>query len=249
MSYKHDFMLSFSIFRGNRALTQELVTPHETHAVPPFALLRPLELTANGCNTKAYELLLDYTFPSWLYQITNGGAIYNGAGNYGATTLWERRNGWVSGAGGGTYGPSSENSLNHFWTGEVGEWAYRTLGGINPDDSGPGFQNVVIRPQPPLPGGPITNSWASFSSIHGLITTSWSCSTNASSTNLVLAVTLPANTMARICLPTTNLVDITEGGMAATNSAGLFYFQVTNGMAVFGVGSGSYNLSVSNIHF
>jgi len=123
-----------------------------------------LELTQNGYNAKAYELLTDYRFPSWLYQITNDGAIYNGTNSYGATTCWEHWDGLVSGTNGGYYSFFPYNSFNHFWAGSVGEWIYRNIGGINPDDSAPGFQNVIIEPQP---GGGITNAFASFNSIRG----------------------------------------------------------------------------------
>jgi alpha-L-rhamnosidase len=210
-----------------------------------------LQLSPNGYNTNAYKLLLDYSFPSWLYQITNGGAIYNGPGNYGATTSWERRNGWVSGSGGGTYAAgSSGNSFNHLWIGaEPGEWIYRTMVGINPDENNPGFQNTVIHPQPPLPGGPITNAWASFNSIHGAIVASWTCTTNSSSTNLALTLTVPANVTASVYIPSTVWGNITEGGVPAANSPGVFYYQTTNSSTLFEIGSGTYSFNANSISF
>ena len=51
-----------------------------------------LDLAQNSYNAKAYELLTDYRFPSWLYQVTNGGAIYNGTNSFGASTCWEHWN-------------------------------------------------------------------------------------------------------------------------------------------------------------
>src|SRR5437899_2452122 len=72
-----------------------------------------LDLTQNGYNAKAYELLTDYRFASWLYQVTNGGAIYNGTNCYGATTCWEHWDSWVSGTGGAYYPNNLGNSFNH----------------------------------------------------------------------------------------------------------------------------------------
>src|SRR5437899_11387487 len=88
-----------------------------------------LDLAQNSYNAKAYELLTDYRFPSWLYQVTNGGAIYNGTNSFGASTCWEHWNSWVSGSGGSYAG--SYNSFNHFWAGSVGEWIYRNIGGTH----------------------------------------------------------------------------------------------------------------------
>jgi alpha-L-rhamnosidase len=196
------------------------------------------ELTRNGYTTKAYELLTDYRFPSWLYQITNGGP-------YGATTLWEHWNGWVSGSQQGYCPNGLGNSFNHFWTGAVGEWIYRNLAGIAPDDNSPGFQNVIINPQP---GGAVTNATASFASIHGPIWLSWTNDTLGA--NFYLNVGVPANASANVYLPSTNLAVITESGLPVTNAPGVLgSTQVTNGAAVFRVGSGSYSFSVPGVTF
>jgi alpha-L-rhamnosidase len=210
-----------------------------------FATARVMhELTRNGYNSKAYELLTDCSFPSWLYQITNGGPAYTGTigDNYGATTCWEHWNGWISGLGGG-YGNSGAgkwDSHNELWNASVGEWVWRTVAGINLDASNPGFKNVIVYPQP---GGGITNCFAGFNSIHGTIRSSW---TKTASTH-TLSVTVPANTTASVfILGATNLANITESGLVATNAVGVLYPAViTNGAALFQVGSGIYCFDVA----
>jgi alpha-L-rhamnosidase len=195
-----------------------------------------LELTRNGYTADAYALLLDYRFPSWLHQITNSGAIYSAARtNYGATTSWERWDGLVSRTGGGYH--SGYNSFNHFWAGAVGEWIYRNVGGINPDTNAPGYQNTIIEPQP---GGGITNALASFNSIHGPIVCSWT--NDAVTTNFSVNITVPANVTASVyILGATNLGSIIESGGQATNAPGQLHpATVTNGAALFQVGSGAY---------
>lgn len=209
-----------------------------------------LELTRNGYNAKAYELLTDYRFPSWLYQITNGGPIYSGiiGTNYGSTTMWERWDGWKSGSDGGYN--SDYSSFNQVWNGAVGEWIFKVIGGINPDDCNPGFKNIIIYVQP---GGGITNATTAFNSIHGPISTSWTNTIAAS--NFTLSISIPANTTGSIYLPSTNLHNIRESGLAVTNAPGLFSYYFTNapnwtnGATVFQMGSGTYRFNVTNINF
>ncbi|MDO5518555.1 MAG: family 78 glycoside hydrolase catalytic domain, partial [Clostridium sp.] len=57
-------------------------------------------LTRSGHNDTAVTLLLNETFPSWLYSV-----------NLGATTIWER---WNSVLEDGTLNPEGMNSLNHY---------------------------------------------------------------------------------------------------------------------------------------
>ena len=52
----------------------------------------------------------------------------------GATTIWERWDGYVKGRG---FQDAGMNSFNHCAFGAVGEWMYRVILGINPDDDHP----------------------------------------------------------------------------------------------------------------
>jgi alpha-L-rhamnosidase len=122
----------------------------------------------------------------------------------------------------------------------LGEWVWRDVAGINPDNNNSGFKNVIVYPRP---GGGITNCSATFNSIHGTIRSSW---TNAA-TNYTLSVTVPPNATASVFLVgATNLASITEGGLAATNAVGLLSTPVvTDGAALFQIGSGSYLFNAS----
>jgi len=100
-----------------------------------------LELTRNGYNDEAWRLILLRDFPSWGLMIDNG-----------ATTIWERWDGYVKGRG---FQNPGMNSFNHWAFGAVGEWIYRTVLGINPDEAQPGYKHFEIRPRP---GGDVT--WA-----------------------------------------------------------------------------------------
>ena len=65
-------------------------------------------LHAAGRDDVAYKLLLQETYPSWLFQV-----------KLGATTMWERWDGWTPDRGFQTIGM---NSFNHYAFGSVGEY-------------------------------------------------------------------------------------------------------------------------------
>ena len=91
----------------------------------------------------AYDVLLQTKFPSWLFQVLNG-----------ATTVWERWDGWTPESG---FQDRTMNSLNHHVLGAVGAWMYRVIAGIGVDEQGAaGFGRALLAP---LPGGGLT--WAS----------------------------------------------------------------------------------------
>lgn len=138
-------------------------------------------LSRMGRNDLAYKLLLNEDFPSWGYTIANG-----------ATTIWERWDGFVKGRG---FQDPGMNSFNHWALGSVGQWMMETVGGIRPGTNG--WQNFVISPEP---GSGITWSKASYKSHYGLIRSEWK--TTGGKTTISLEI--PANTTAEIRLPAGN---------------------------------------------
>jgi alpha-L-rhamnosidase len=98
-------------------------------------------LQQHGRLDVAYKVLEQETFPSWLYPVKNG-----------ATTVWERWDGWTPEKG---FQDKSMNSFNHFAYGAIGNWIYRNVGGLDLDPAEPGYRHIIFRP---LPGGTIT--WA-----------------------------------------------------------------------------------------
>lgn len=91
-------------------------------------------LSSNGYASRAYDLLLKKTPPSWLYPITKG-----------ATTVWER---WNSIKPDGSFASAGMNSLNHYAYGAVFGWMFTNIVGINPDESAPGYARVIYAPIP-----------------------------------------------------------------------------------------------------
>jgi alpha-L-rhamnosidase len=174
-------------------------------------------LHAAGRDDLAYVLLLQQTYPSWLYQV-----------NLGATTMWERWDGWTPGGGFQTIGM---NSFNHYAFGAVGEYLYSTVGGISA--TSPGYKTILIQP---VPGAGLTWANTQFNSTRGLISTAW---TNTGGV-FNLDVVIPPNTTAQICVPTTNASSITESGAPAASSPGVTYVGFSNSYAIYAVGSGHY---------
>jgi alpha-L-rhamnosidase len=82
-------------------------------------------LSQNGYADLAFKLASSNEFPSWGYWIANG-----------ATTLCEN---WEMSA-------DKNASFNHIMFGEIGAWLYKALGGINIDETKPGFKNVILTP-------------------------------------------------------------------------------------------------------
>jgi alpha-L-rhamnosidase len=131
-----------------------------------------------GRDDVAYRLLLQDTYPSWLFQVKNG-----------ATTMWERWDGWTPETGFQSIGM---NSFNHYAFGSVGEYLYRTVAGIDSDR--PGFSHIVFQP---TPGAGLTWARASFEAPSGRIESAWKTEAGKFSVD----ATFPPNTTATVRLP------------------------------------------------
>ena len=174
-------------------------------------------LTETGNLDIAYRLLTADTFPSWGYSIKNG-----------ATTIWERWDGWTQDKG---FQDPGMNSFNHYAFGSVGRWLFGTVAGIDTD--GPGYKQIRIEPKP---GGGFNYAKASYKSIYGEIVSDW----RIKGDSFEMDVTIPANTTATVCVPAKDAESVTEGGVPAAKAEGVQFIRMDNGKAVFAVGSGSY---------
>jgi alpha-L-rhamnosidase len=165
----------------------------------------------------AYRLLNNDTFPSWGYSIKNG-----------ATTIWERWDGWTEEKGFQTPGM---NSFNHYAFGSIGRWLFGSVAGIDTD--GPGYKRIIIQPRP---GGGLDYAKASYKSINGEIVSDWKIKGD----KFTLNVTIPANTTATVYVPAGDIESITEGGRPAVKAGSVSLLRMEDDSAVFAVGSGNY---------
>lgn len=179
-------------------------------------------LTEFGRTDVAYKLFGNDTFPSWGFSIKQG-----------ATSIWERWDGWTPKKG---FQDPNMNSFAHYSFGAVAEWMFETIGGIDTD--GPGFRNIIIKPQP---GGNLTRAKASYNSINGPVATSWKLDGD----NFTIDVTIPANTEATLYIPTEDVLSVAEGGQKAAfdNIKGVDFIRAEDNAAVFHLGSGNYRFS------
>jgi alpha-L-rhamnosidase len=203
--------------RAAKRLADHIMIDRKGHLSTGFVgvgYLNPT-LTANGYSDVAYKLLTNDTYPSWGYSIRQG-----------ATTIWERWDGYTADKG---FQDPGMNSFNHYSLGSVGEWMYRTVAGIDLDPSDPGFKKIVIHP---IPGGGLTWARAKFRSVHGLIESGWKVEDG----KFILDVTIPQNTTAKVYVPQLKPgADVTERDRTLTPTAR------ESGFEVFSVGGGTYH--------
>jgi len=185
-------------------------------------------LTDAGRSDVAYRLLMQDTFPSWLFSVKHG-----------ATTIWERWNGWTPEVG--VHPDASMNSFNHYSLGSCGQWLFESVAGISPDPKHPGFERFTIRPRM---DGPISGANGRFQSIHGLITSQFTCGDTGS----VLRVTIPANTTATVYVPAERDSTITESGNDIKSVEGVRELGREGGHVVLSVGSGSYEFKLRTLN-
>jgi alpha-L-rhamnosidase len=177
-------------------------------------------LTRAGKLDTAYRLLMQDTFPSWLFSV-----------NHGATTIWERWDGWTPERG---FQDPNMNSFNHYSLGSCGQWLFDTVAGIGQDPDRPGFRHVLIHPRP---GGGLTWAKASFRSIRGRIASEWKLGADGS---FALSVTIPAGTTATVTLPASQRRALTESGKPLEDAVGVRLLRREASCAVLEIGSGSY---------
>jgi alpha-L-rhamnosidase len=151
----------------------------------------PHVLSDNGRADIAEKLLLQKGWPSYLYAVTQG-----------ATTIWERWDGWTQERG---FQDIGMNSFNHYAYGAVGAWLYQRVAGIDTDETGPGYKHIVFRPTP--------LSTMSFAKAHldtpyGRVESGWK---RTGKKAIVYTFVVPPNTTARIELPGAPAVAVTAG--------------------------------------
>jgi alpha-L-rhamnosidase len=194
--------------RHNHLSTGFLGTPYLCHV-----------LSRNGKADVAYDLLLQQTFPSWLYPVKMG-----------ATTIWER---WDGEKPDSSFQDEGMNSFNHYAYGAIGDWMYRVVAGM--ETGRPGYKEILIQPQPDKR---LQFAKASYESEYGLIESGWELKEG----QFLLHVKIPANTNATVILPGAKNQIVKEG---AQNLTAIAQATQQGDNLVFKLGSGDYNFSYS----
>jgi alpha-L-rhamnosidase len=172
-----------------------------------------LALADGGRSDVIYRLINQDDKPGYGYQLKRG-----------ATALTE------------AWDANHNSSHNHFMLGQVIEWYYQSLVGINADPAAPGFKRILIKP---TPVGDLTSARAAYRSVRGRVACGWT----RDGDQFTLEVTIPANTTATVHVPATDAASVTEGGVPARDAAGVRLIRVEGDRAVYEIGSGSYRFT------
>jgi alpha-L-rhamnosidase len=184
----------------------QLIRDRKDHVSTGFlgcGLIEPL-LTRTGHTDLAYKLLLNEDYPGWLYSVKNG-----------ATTIWERWDGWTDTKG---FQDPGMNSFNHYAFGAIGEWMYQTVGGVPLTSS----REVLITP---TPGPGLNSASADHTSIHGRVKSSWT----RTGDRITVEVVVPPNMSAQVALP-----------MQPNSIRPIQGTSTTRGSGIVSIGSGTY---------
>jgi alpha-L-rhamnosidase len=179
-------------------------------------------LSDHGYLDVAYALLNQNTYPSWLYPITKG-----------ATTIWER---WDGIKPDGSFQDPGMNSFNHYAYGAIGAWLYQVVAGLEPDPAEPGYEHVLIQPQP---GGGLTRARAALTTMYGLTASAWELADG----QFRLDVTVPPNAHATVRLPHATLAQVSEGGQPLRTGRGVRRAVQDGAATIVEVGSGQYRFA------
>ena len=134
-------------------------------------------LTEIGRSNKAYTLLLQERFPSWLFSV-----------NQGATTIWEH---WDSKNDKGEFWSTDMNSFNHYAYGACAGWFYRSILGIRPIS--PAYKTFEICP---TPSERLGFAKAQIETRSGIITSEWTYTDDG----IRYAFTVPEGTAAQVTI-------------------------------------------------
>jgi len=198
---------------GNHLTTGFLGTPYLCHVLSRF-----------GHTDIAYKLLLQQTYPSWLYPVKMG-----------ATTIWER---WDGRKPDSTFQTPGMNSFNHYSYGAIGDWMYRVVAGIDTYEDGPGYKHIRIMPHT---GEGLTTVSADLQTYYGTVSSHWKTENGSFS----LDVEIPANTTASVYVPAGSADAIKENGQALSSNKDIQSAGNSDGYVQLNMGSGKYHFTVS----
>ncbi len=199
---------------GNHLTTGFLGTPYLCHVLTRF-----------GYTDIAYALLMQDSYPSWLYPVKMG-----------ATTIWER---WDGIKPDSTFQTPGMNSFNHYAYGAIGDWLYRIVAGLDTYEDGPGYKHVNVKPHV---GGKLTHASVTLHTYYGTTSAGWKLEER----KLVLDVQIPVNTTATVFVPASGADAITEGGkrLAGIKIKDILVDGTEKDYVIVKLGSGKYQFIV-----
>ncbi|HEV8282853.1 MAG TPA: family 78 glycoside hydrolase catalytic domain [Chitinophagaceae bacterium] len=196
---------------GNHLTTGFLGTPYLCHVLTRF-----------GYDSVAYKLLLQKTYPSWLYPVKMG-----------ATTIWER---WDGIKPDSSFETPSMNSFNHYSYGAIGDWMYRAAAGIDTYADAPGYKHIKIMPHL---SDSLTYAYGDLKTYYGNVSSHW----KKDDKNLQLDVEIPANTRATVYIPAVSVESVKENNIALASVSDIKMIGKEGSYVVVELGSGKYHFT------
>ena len=197
-----------TVLRRDVSLTTGFVT---------VGLLCPV-LADIGREDLAFRLLHNDRYPSWLFSVRNG-----------ATTIWERWDGWTPENG---FQSARMNSFNHYSLGSVGEWFLSGILGITQPADAAGYRDIVLAPRfDPF----LDHAAGALESPRGRIESGW----RRDGDHIAWNVTVPPGAPATASLPCA-AAEVTEGGENATHSHGVTLMDRNDGSTRLRLEPGTY---------
>nr|WP_237542095.1 alpha-L-rhamnosidase [Streptomyces sp. SID4936] len=188
------------------------------------ALAAPV-LDAHGRADLAHALLLRDEVPSWRFPLRHG-----------ATTIWERWDGWTPDTG---FRAPSMNSFNHYALGSVGEWLYRGVAGLDQAPDSTGYRKLRIRPRP----GGLRHASARHESVRGTVTVTW----ERHDGRIALRVLVPPGATAEVYLPTTDPGSVRESGLVpSADDPHIVFVSAAFDHVLYRVSSGAYRFTATH---
>jgi len=128
------------------------------------------------------------------------------------------------------------SSHNHFMLGQITEWFFHDLAGIQTDPDGPGFRKFFIKP---TILSDLTWVKASYVSVHGKIVSEW----RYSEEETTVTTGVPANTTATVYLPTAALNSVVRP--TSPTRSGVKFVKVEDGFTIFEItAAGTYTFTM-----
>ncbi|MEW1720441.1 family 78 glycoside hydrolase catalytic domain [Streptomyces sp. NPDC093109] len=187
------------------------------------ALAAPV-LDRYGRADLAHALLRRTEVPSWLFPLRHG-----------ATTIWERWDGWTPEAG---FRAPSMNSFNHYALGSVGEWLHRGVAGLDQRPDSTGYRHLRVRPRP----GKLTRASARYESARGTAEVRWERGDGVFS----LWLRVPPGADAEVYVPTADPASVRESGADPAHDGRVALLATTPEHTVYRVASGTYHFTATD---
>jgi alpha-L-rhamnosidase len=185
------------------------------------ALLCPV-LSDHGRADLAYRLLHQDEYPSWGYSIRHG-----------ATTIWERWDGWTDTAG---FQSPAMNSFNHYSLGSVGDWLFGRVAGIDQTPGSVAYRELLLRP---LPGGRLRWARAEQETARGRVACGWRLADG----RITVSATVPPGSTAVLEVPTSDPGSIREDDAPAPDRPGVIRVETSTTGVTLWLASGRYTFS------